>query len=137
MKLKIANLTCRRCKRHRFNPWVRKIPWRREWQPTPVCLPRNFHAERSLAGCSPWGRKESDTTEWLSVTHSPDPWSTTLLSHHQPMRRKSHTLQPSLQKPLGISGGFEHKLLVLLAWPCDKPFSAPYDNILVVGFILH
>ena len=66
MKLKIANLTCRRCKRHRFNPWVRKIPWRREWQPTPVCLPRNFHAERSLAGCSPWGRKESDATEHTS-----------------------------------------------------------------------
>ena len=34
----------------RFDPWVRKIPWRREWQPTPVFLPRKFHQQRSLAG---------------------------------------------------------------------------------------
>ena len=46
-----------------FNPWVRKIPWRRKWQPTPVLLPRKFHRWRSLVGYSPWGRKESDTTE--------------------------------------------------------------------------
>ena len=46
-----------------FNPWVGKIPWRREWPPTPVFLPREFHGQRSLAGYSPWGRKESDMTE--------------------------------------------------------------------------
>ena len=51
-----------------FNPWVGEIPWRREWQPTPVFLPGESHEQRSLAGCSPWGHKESDTTEWL--THS-------------------------------------------------------------------
>ena len=44
----------RRCKRHRFDPWVRMIPWRRKWQPTPVFLPGEFHAQRSLAGYSPW-----------------------------------------------------------------------------------
>ena len=48
-----------------FSPWVGKIPWRREWQPTPVFLPEEFHGQRSLAGCSSWGREESDTTEWL------------------------------------------------------------------------
>ena len=37
--------------------------WRRKWQPTPVFLPGNSHGQRSLAGYSPWGRKESDTTE--------------------------------------------------------------------------
>ena len=37
-------------------PWVGKIPWRREWQPTPVFLPGESHGERSLAGHSPWGR---------------------------------------------------------------------------------
>ena len=42
-----------------------KDPWRRAWQPTPVFLPGGFHGQRSLAGCSPWGRKESDTTERL------------------------------------------------------------------------
>ena len=36
---------------------VRKIPWRREWQPTPVLLPGEFHGQRSLVGYSPWGRK--------------------------------------------------------------------------------
>ena len=45
----------RRCKRCRFNPWVKKIPWRRAWQPTPVFLPREFHGQRSLAGYSPGG----------------------------------------------------------------------------------
>ena len=48
-----------------FNPWVGKILWRRKWQPTPVLLPGKSHGWRSLGGCSPWGRKESDMTEWL------------------------------------------------------------------------
>ena len=43
--------TCQ-CKRHRFNPWVGKIPWRRKWQPTPVYLPGKFHGQRSLVGYS-------------------------------------------------------------------------------------
>ena len=47
----------------RFDPWVRKIPWRREWIPTPVFLPGKVHGQRSLVGYRPWGRKESDTTE--------------------------------------------------------------------------
>ena len=51
----------------RFYPWVRKIPWRRAWQPTPVFLPRKPHGQRSLVGYSPWGCKELDMTEWLST----------------------------------------------------------------------
>ena len=54
---------CRRHKRHRFDPWVRKIPWKRKWQPTPVFLPGKSHGQRSLAGYSPWNCKESDITE--------------------------------------------------------------------------
>ena len=50
-------------KRHRFSPWVGKIPWRRAWQPTPVFLPGESHGQRSLAGYSSWGCKESDITE--------------------------------------------------------------------------
>ena len=38
---------------------------RRQWHPTPVLLPGKSHLQRSLVGCSPWGREESDTTEWL------------------------------------------------------------------------
>ena len=46
-----------------FDPWVRKIPWRRKWQPTPVFLPGKSHGPRSLAGYSLWGHKELDMTE--------------------------------------------------------------------------
>ena len=40
-----------------FDPWVGKIPWRREWLPTRVFLPGEFHGHRSLEGYSPWGHK--------------------------------------------------------------------------------
>ena len=50
-------LQSRRHRRHGFNPWVGKIPWRRKWQPTPVFLLGKSHGQRSLAGYSPWGRK--------------------------------------------------------------------------------
>jgi len=44
------------------DPWVRKIPWRREGQATAVFLPGEFHRQ-SLVGYSPWSHKELDTTE--------------------------------------------------------------------------
>ena len=46
---------CRRRRRCEFNPWVRKIPWRRTWQPTPIFLPGESHGQRSLAGYGPIG----------------------------------------------------------------------------------
>ena len=49
--------------RGRFTPWVKKIPWRRAWQPTLVFLPGESHGQRSLEGYSPSGRKELDSTE--------------------------------------------------------------------------
>ena len=55
----------------------RKIPWRRKWQPTPVFLPGKFHGQRTLAGSSPRGCKELDTTERLST----------------------HTIMPTLEDP--------------------------------------
>ena len=54
---------CRRC---RFNPSVGEIPWRREWQPTPLFLPGKSHEQRSLAGYSPPVHKESDTVYRLA-----------------------------------------------------------------------
>ena len=42
-------------RRYGFDPWVRKIPWGRRWQPTPVFLPRKSHRQWSLAGYSLWG----------------------------------------------------------------------------------
>ena len=53
---------CQQCGRPEFDLWVGKMPWRRKWQPTPVLLPGESHGQRSPAGYSPWGRKESDTT---------------------------------------------------------------------------
>ena len=53
--------------RQGFDPWIRMIPWIRKWQPTPVFLSITFHGQRSLAGYSPRGGKESDTTEQLST----------------------------------------------------------------------
>ena len=53
-----------------FDPWVGKIPQRREWQPNPVSLPGEFHGQRSLVGYSPWGCEELDITDQLTHTHT-------------------------------------------------------------------
>ena len=49
--------------RHGFDPWVGKIPWERKWQLTPVFLPADFHGQRSLVGYSPWGHRESESSQ--------------------------------------------------------------------------
>ena len=56
---------CPQSGRPGFNPRAGKIPWRRQWHPTPALLPGKSHGQRSLIGCSPWGRKDSDMTERL------------------------------------------------------------------------
>ena len=64
---------CERCKRLGFDPWTGRVLWRRAWQPTPVFSSGKSHGQRSLAGHSPWGRKESDTTEHVhthTLTHT-------------------------------------------------------------------
>ena len=53
------------CRKWGFDPWVGKIPWRRQWHPTPVLLPGKSHGQRSLESCGPWGCWGSDMTEWL------------------------------------------------------------------------
>ena len=60
--------------RHGFDPWVRKIPWKRAWQPAPVFLPGESHGQMSLSGCIPQGHRELDTTEEIA--------------HMQPVREK-------------------------------------------------
>ena len=57
-------------RRLRFDPWVGKIPWRKEGQPTAAFLPGESQRQRSLAGCSPWGHKESDMTEHMMTTET-------------------------------------------------------------------
>ena len=67
MALGVKNSPASECWTHRrrcrFHPWVGKMPWRREWQPTPASWPGERHGRRSLAGYSPEGHTESGTTE--------------------------------------------------------------------------
>ena len=84
---------CRRLRKHRLNPWVRKIPWRRRWQPTPVFLPGKFLGQRSLAGYSPWDCRESDTTERLNHNNKESGsllawWPLLLLTRNPSLLRK-------------------------------------------------
>ena len=60
---------CRRHRRHGFDPWVGKIPWRRKWQPTPVFLPGKAYGQRSLAHCVVHGVAKSQTrlSDWVHI----------------------------------------------------------------------
>ena len=61
---------CLQCRRPVFDPWVRKMPWRRKWQPTPVFSPGKSHGQRRLVGYSPGDGKESDMIEETEHTHT-------------------------------------------------------------------
>ena len=79
-----------------FDPWVGKLLWRREWLPTPVFLPGKFHGQNSMAGDSPWHRRELDMTEQLTL-HC-------LINYIQTVRKKTCTddflfLKPNLFFP--------------------------------------
>ena len=63
---KRISLQCKRCRKHWFDPWIRKIPWRREWQPTPVFLPRKSPWTEEPGGLQSMGlqRAEQDWSSW-------------------------------------------------------------------------
>ena len=69
------------CRRPSFSPWVWKIPWRREWHPTPVFLPGKFHGQRSLVGLSSCGHTWANTKHTWShkVRHN---WATNTKTIH-------------------------------------------------------
>ena len=60
---------CRRLKRPQYEPWIGKIPWRKAQKLNPVFLPGESHGQRSLAGYSPWGCRESNMTEATQHAH--------------------------------------------------------------------
>ena len=60
---------------------VGKIPWSREWQPTPAFLPGKSHGQRNLVDYSSWGRKESNTTKGLNKNNNSIHWLHTNVSH--------------------------------------------------------
>ena len=92
------------CRRPRFDPQVGKITWKKAWQPTAVLLPGEFHGQRSLMGYNPWGRKEWDTTERLTLSLG---------------RREVENKYPAL---LSIAPR------LLLPLPRDKPSWEPEDD---------
>ena len=63
---------CLQCKRHGFDPWVRKILWRRKWQPTPVFLPRESHGQRKLTGYSL--KELTWLSDWTTTRHACNRW---------------------------------------------------------------
>ena len=69
---------CLQCRRPRFDPWVGKIPWRREWQPTLVFLPGKSRGQRSWAGYNPWGHGVGHdlATKALQLCFGPWCWLT-------------------------------------------------------------
>ena len=78
---------------------VGKIPWRREWQPTPVFFPGESHGQRSLAGYSPWDSKESDRTEQLTLS---------LFTGHRGLSFEETEPRHSKQRHEDELGGGEH-----------------------------
>ena len=100
--------------RHGFDPWVRKIHWRRKWQPTLAFFPRKLNGQRSLEGYSPWSHKESDTTEQFS-THVCKVWSSLVAQMVKclPATRKTWV------RPLGWEDPLEKEMAThssTLAW---------------------
>ena len=76
---------CLQCRRPEFDPWVRKIPSRRKWLPTPILLPREFHGQRSLASHSPWDRKRVGH-DWMTNTSLFKAWFSDFVGENTSMK---------------------------------------------------
>ena len=112
-------------RRHGFNPWVRKIPWRRKWQPTPVFLPGKSHRQRSLEG---YGRKESDTTEATLRVHT----HTHTFKYMSIFLRKSWVLTtgtPLAHSPAQAEWLLSGNTTRLSPWPCKPNPSLPQGQV--------
>ena len=114
---------CRRHQRCGFNPWVRKIPWRRKWQPTPVVFPGESYGQRSLMGYTAWGRKELETSERLS-THTIG-----CLPVNLGMKKTKYiSLSQVFSKPdnvLSVAGGQRQDDWACLVHLCSRAWKAP------------
>ena len=88
---------CLQCRSPGFSPWVRKIPWRKEWQPTPAFLLGESHRQRSLTGYRAQTHKESDTTEQWTLS-SKDTLIRTSSGKKKLRKCAKQSLKSSLQK---------------------------------------
>ena len=85
---------CLQSRRPRFDPWIMKIPWRRERQPTRVFLPGEFHGQKNLVGYSKWSQKESDKTEQLKILGRAVQFSHSVMSDSLQPHGLQHTRPP-------------------------------------------
>ena len=99
-----VRLCCQR-RRGRFDPQVGKIPWRRKWQPTLVFLSGKSHGQRSLAGYSPQGCKQSDRTKQLSTL-----WSETVPSVLLAREKTSTFKSVKHRKKITVNNCYETEL---------------------------
>ena len=111
-----------------FDPWVRKIPWRKGWQATPLFLPGESPGQRSLADYIPWGLKEPDTTEQALAglfTESSASWELPLSPEN--MSQLPYFLGPLMltsipstsvhcSLSLGITSLLQHSVVLALGW---------------------
>ena len=111
---------CLQCGRPGFDPWVRKIPWRQKWQPTPVLVPGKSHGPRSLVGYSPWGYKDLDTSEWLHLFLKSLTW----------MKVKVTQSCPTLCNPMDytVPGILQARIQERVADPFSRGSSQPRDR---------
>ena len=131
--------------RLRFSPWVGTIPWRRKWQPTPVFLLEKFHGQRSLAGYSPWGHKELDTSEQMNAhtrarthTHTQSQhFFHEILSEWNPFRKSKVTLAFTiLAQHYQHYTVHKHFIFCLRTWGLFLLMSNTELNA-IISFILH
>ena len=119
---KESTCPCRRC---RFNPWLRQIPWRRAWQLTPVFLLGESHGQRSLAGYSPQGCTESDMTEATWHTHvTPNTALRASEIWHQRIRNHCfwpHAAGPGCRGGGGVGGAAGRDVGSRFAEACNRP----------------
>ena len=121
---KESRCQCRRHKRRGFDPWVRKIPWRRKWQPTPVFLPGKSHGQRGLVGYSAWGGEESDMAEQLnnnkSMVHLP-PFLERQLPGDRDMHRLCSLMYPNAYATEGVCERCPKDFLATELWELCTP----------------
>ena len=82
------------------------LTWRRQWQPTPALLPGKSHGQRSLVGCSPWGRQESDTTERLDFHFHFHALEKEMATHSSVLAWRI----PGMGEPGGLSSLVSHRV---------------------------
>ena len=131
------------CQRRRceFDPWGGNIPWRRDWLSTPIFLPGESHGQRRLVGSSPWGHKESFTTEWLKHTPLQMGGCLHVRCYHRICKATPHKMCPnagcesclvmsdSLQPHEDtVHGILQARLLEWVAFPFSRGSSQPRDR---------